>query len=53
MYILNVCRLDGPLVYTSAVALHISFMALLSVRVVLTAADSRAGRVGMEVRVGG
>ena len=36
----NVCRFGGSLAYTSATASHISFAALLTVRVVLTAADS-------------
>ena len=33
-------QFGGPLVFNSAMALHISFAALLTVRVVLTAADS-------------
>ena len=36
----NVCRFGGSLAYTSATASHISFAALQSVVLLLTAADS-------------
>ena len=35
----NVCRFGGSLAYTSAMASHISFVALQSVELLLTAAD--------------